>query len=199
MCLYVVGLFHKSIESMGCVGLVLGSRHLTDVNMGVGKVFASDPVGLDGGLNTYAYVGGNPVNFLDSLGLETKLNLFSGAGGAGHMGTQVGTDPSIGKYPTESDFTTKLQNLLGIDVPGKMLQDAPTKLIDSVTIPTTPEEEKVLKNCLKSYQDTSYDLYSDSCVTPPKKCLRLIGIKLDSSIIPKVIVRNLKNQISKKP
>ncbi len=38
MCLYVVGalvgLFHKSIESMGCVGLVLGSRHLTDINMG---------------------------------------------------------------------------------------------------------------------------------------------------------------------
>jgi uncharacterized protein RhaS with RHS repeats len=34
----------------------------------------SDPIGLDGGLNTFGYVEGNPITYVDFYGLE-KLNL----------------------------------------------------------------------------------------------------------------------------
>ena len=63
----------------------------------VGRFVSRDPIGLQGGINQYAYVGNNPVNLTDPLGLQAQSPLILAQSGNYFQTTLTDVAQSLAK------------------------------------------------------------------------------------------------------
>jgi RHS repeat-associated protein len=68
-----------------------------------GRYVQSDPIGIKGGINTYGYVGSNPMNGIDPLGLDcTSAN--------GQFSCSTPGGPSFGPLPAPPGFPESISS-----------------------------------------------------------------------------------------
>ncbi|MDH0339878.1 RHS repeat-associated core domain-containing protein, partial [Metapseudomonas otitidis] len=76
-------------------------NYFRDYDPETGRYVESDPIGLDGGLNTYGYVEGNPLSSVDELGLITNtligIGVRAAAGEAAAVTVEAGLSRALGR------------------------------------------------------------------------------------------------------
>lgn len=148
----------------------------------IGRFISEDPIGFDGGVNFYAYAGGNPVVWRDPFGLDVTVSYYEGGSlnPYGHIALAVNKDEARGFYPIDPNAPGLY---FGETQPG-VVDVETAKAARTITIRTTPQQDQLIRELLDALEDIpgKYNARTRNCAQVPAAILRRAGIPVPRTI-----------------
>jgi RHS repeat-associated protein len=144
----------------------LAYNWMRDFDSAIGGYKQSDPIGLRGGLNTYAYVNGNPMSHADPFGLASE-GMASYLGGlAGKLMKGLGLENQLSLPDTAGqNAAAKLCKKFQGRMPVNLFDECTTECLSQQG--DTPLVSGWLNKCIDSCQET----FPKCNKPPPGACL----------------------------
>jgi RHS repeat-associated protein len=165
-----------------CVAAAPESRWLSspvynysrDYDAVTGRYVQPDPIGLGSGLNPYLYAGGNPLRYIDPLGLDIAVveNGPTQGNPIGHTAIAL-TGAGVYSFGNRTPAGTNLSDYLR--------READRRATTIYILPTTPQQDAAVLAYLRQYPNTELptDLFdtliADNCSVRSNEALDVAG------------------------
>lgn len=167
-------------------------NYFRDYDPDTGRYVQSDPIGVSGGTNLYAYAGGNPVSWVDPFGLDITVSQYSAANPWGHVGSAANSQNTSGFYPAPNASSTSL--LTARPVPGEVKADDLRRREDSITVPATPAMDAAVAKFWDNLQHRpgTYDFNDRNCTIIALASLEAAGLICPDRIRPRRVIEDIR-------